>query len=84
MEGWINEWMVWEKIYWVVDFFGKMLNWENLKITRPLLGKKELGEGKQRITYHLCDLYKFLHFSETLFLYLEKREIKFYLPGRAL
>ena len=50
MEGWINEWMVCEQIYWVVDFFGKMLNWENLKITRPLLWKKELVEGKQH--YH--------------------------------
>ena len=61
-----------------------MLNWENLEVIRPLLWKKELVEGKQHIMYHLYDLYKLLHSSEPLFLYLKKREIKFYLPGGVL
>ena len=61
-------------MFWTGGFFGQMLNWENLEVTRPLLWKKDLVEGEQHTAYHVCDLYKLLHSSEPLFLYLKKEK----------
>lgn len=62
-----------------MDCFGKMI-----KTAKSSSWKKELVEGKQRIMYPLCDLYKLLHVSEPLFLPLKRGEIRSSRPGRVL
>lgn len=55
-----------------------------IKKARSSFWEKELVEGKLHAMGHLPDLYKLLHVSEPLFIHVEEREIKSYLPGRVL